>query len=114
VPLLQLGAVAGHVLSFRHSTHFPWSPQYGVGAAQPVSAVHCTQRPSAVHTGVDVPAQSALVVHWVQRESAVLQCGAAAGHCASVVQPVRQTKSCGSQMGAAVPQSLFERHATQV
>jgi hypothetical protein len=47
---------------------------------------HWTQR-DAEQTGVDVPAQSALVTHWTHRALAVSQCGAAAGHWALVEQP---------------------------
>jgi hypothetical protein len=35
-------------------------------------------------------------------------------HCESLVHPARHSKSSGAQIGAVVPQSEFERHATQV
>jgi hypothetical protein len=78
-----------------------------------VSAVHWTHAPSPEQIGVVVPAQSVLVTHCWQCEAVRLQCGAAAGHCASLVQPARHSRS-RLQMGAEVPQSAFERHATQV
>jgi hypothetical protein len=45
----------------------------GVGAAQLVSAVHCTHLPPSVHTGVAVPAHCVLDVHCTQLEVVVLQ-----------------------------------------
>jgi hypothetical protein len=59
-----------------------------------------------------LPPQSAAVAHCAQLEVAALQIGRVAGHCELAVQPVRHLSSCGSQIGAAAPQSLLERQAT--
>ena len=110
-PLSQFGAAAGQSLSFLHWTQR--SPTHiEVGAAQLVSAVHCTHFPLSVQTGVAVPAHCALDVHCTQLDVTVLQWGAAAGHCASPLQPARHLNSSGSQMGEADPQSRFDVHCT--
>jgi hypothetical protein len=109
--LSQFGALIGQSRSLLHSTQV--APlQNGVGALQFESAVHWTHRPSALQVGVDVPAQSAVVTHWTHDDVAALQWFAAAGHWLSIVQPVRQVKSCESQMGAATPQSAFVTQST--
>jgi hypothetical protein len=82
------------------------------GAAQVEAATHCTHLPAPSQTGVVVPAHCAVDVHCTQLELVRSQCGAAAGHCESPVQPVRHLNSWGSQIGAAEPQSAFERQAT--
>jgi hypothetical protein len=84
----------------------------GVGAVQLVLATHCTHLPPSLQMGVAVPAHSALDVHCTQLEVVTLQWGAAAGHCPSLVQPLRHLNSSGSQIGAELPQSAFDRHDT--
>ena len=121
--LLHIGVADGHWLFMRHCTQagcpigrpaMARRRQYGVAAGQSVLTSHATQTCAAEQTGVDVPAQLALLVHWTQMEVATSQCGAvAAVHCASEVQPARQRNVAGSQTGAGVPQSELERHATQ-
>jgi hypothetical protein len=103
---------AGQSRSFLHSAHVPFSPQKGVGALQFASVVHCTHRPAMLQVGVDVPLQSAAVTHWTHDDVAVSQCAAVAGHWLSCVQPLRQVKSCGSQTGAAAPQSALVTQLT--
>ncbi len=75
-------------------------------------ARQATQTWAALHAGVEVPAQSALVLHCTQVDVWTSQWGAGTMHDASVVHPIRQRKVPGSQTGAAVPQSAFDRHAT--
>jgi hypothetical protein len=85
----------------------------GVGAAQSVFVRHATHCPSGAHslsTGCD--AQSMLARHWTHDEVVVLHSGASPWHCAFEVHPARHVKSCGLQMGWAVPQSLLLRHWT--
>jgi hypothetical protein len=84
-----------------------------VAVGQSLSIVQTTQRCSCEHTGVDVPAQLALLTHCTHVDEARSQWGAGAAHCESLMQPARQVKLPGLQMGAAVPQSALERHATQ-
>jgi hypothetical protein len=101
----------GQSWSLRHSTQT--EPLHsGVGALQFASVEHATHRPSAPQTGVDVPLQSAAVTHWTHDDVAASQCCAVAGHWLSAVQPERQVNSCGSQIGAATPQSAFETQRT--
>jgi hypothetical protein len=62
-----------------------------------------------------VPEQSELFTHCTQRELVVSQTVAPIiVHCVSFVQPARHINVRWSQTGAAVPQSEFARHATQV
>jgi hypothetical protein len=88
--------------------------QYGVAAGQSVSTMQAMQRWAFEQAGVEVPAQSALVLHSTQVDVATSQCAAGAWHCASDVQPARHLKVPGSHTGAAVPQSAFERQASHV
>jgi hypothetical protein len=93
-----------------HSTQVD-SLQTGVGATHSAFVRHCTQRPSFPQTlFTGFAAHSALVRHSTQRPAVALHLGVGAAHCVSALQPARQWKS--SQIGAAVPQSAFERHAT--
>jgi hypothetical protein len=85
--------------------------QNGVFEGQSLSCAHCTHSPLS-QTGVDVPAQCAFVVHCTHAAFAVSQCAFGGEQFASLVQPARQRRRCGSQTGAAVPQSPFERHCT--
>jgi hypothetical protein len=123
---LQVGVAAGHWLFIVHCTHAGMRPkswpvlrQCGVAAGQSLSISQATHLPSGAQTGVEVPlvevpAQFALVTHCTQVDVMVLQWGAAVEvHCASLVQPARQVNVPGLQIGAAVPQSALERHATQ-
>jgi hypothetical protein len=116
----------GHWLLIVHCTQAGMRPkscpmlrQCGVADGQSLSISQATHRPSGAQTGVgvplvEVPAQFALLTHWTQVDAITLQWGAAVEvHCASLVQPARQVKLPGLQMGAAVPQSALERHATQ-
>ena len=68
--------------------------------------------PSGAHSLPVCDAQSALVRHWTQVESVVWQNGAVAEHCAFEVHPARHEKSCGSQIGWAVPQSALLKQLT--
>ena len=86
----------------------------GVGAEQSVFAAHATHFPSPQTFVAGVPAQSAFVTHCTHEDVVVLHFGAAAEHCASVVQPERHLNSSGSQIGAATPQSAFDVHCTHV
>ena len=87
--------------------------QSGVGAAQSVFVRQATQRPRALQSFVfGVAAHSVFDRHWTQVDVDALHFDAVAGHCASLVQPARHRNASGSQMGEAVPQSAFERHAT--
>jgi hypothetical protein len=113
IPLSQEAVPPGHCESRRHCTHRPASPQNGVVPLQSVFAWHCVHVPDCVlQIGVDVPAQSALVPHWLHLDVAVLHFGAVAGHCMLLVHPARHVKSWLSQTGAAAPQSEFARHET--
>jgi hypothetical protein len=78
-----------------------------------VSATHWTHLPLSLHCGAVGELHWVVVRHSTHVEVAVLQTGAAAGHCPLFVQPGRQVKSPGSQIGAADPQSAFEVHETQ-
>jgi hypothetical protein len=95
----------------RHWTQAP-SLQIGAASAHPASDVHCTHFPDFAQTGVDVPAQCRSTVHWTQLAAPVLQCGVGDPHCESLVQPRPHFSSSGSQTGAALPQSPFDRHCT--
>ncbi len=86
---LQVGRFDGHWLSIRHSTHvacpigIPATArvrQNGVAAGQSPLTAHATQKCPAEHTGVAVPAQFALLVHWTHVEEATSQRGAAVEH----------------------------------
>ena len=97
---LQVGVAMGHWLLIVHCTQAGMRPkscpmlrQCGVADGQSLSISQATHRPSGAQTGVGVPLVEV--------------------HCASLVQPARQVKLPGLQMGAAVPQSALERHATQ-
>jgi hypothetical protein len=79
------------LLSDRQATQFPFGSQS--------FAVGCE-------------AQSAFVRQATHDEVLTMQNGVVPEHIALVVQPARHTKSCGSQMGLAVPQSVLERHST--
>jgi hypothetical protein len=88
--------------------------QKGIAIGQSVLLAQTTQRPPGSQMGVDVPAHWAFVRHCTHDDVMVLQCGAAAGQEASLVQPVRHVKPSGSQIGALVPQSALERHWTHL
>lgn len=71
------------------------------------------QRPPRPHTFPGRAAQSALPRHWTQLDELVSHTGVdVPAHCALEEHPARQEKSCGSQIGIAVPQSAFPRHCT--
>jgi hypothetical protein len=116
VPLSHL--LLGQSLSRAHWTQAGASresSQIGVGAAQSAFVAQTTHRPRGPHAFVaGVAAQSALVMHCTQVDSVALHFGAVAGHWVSAVHPARQRNSSGSQTGAAVPQSAFDVHWTQV
>jgi hypothetical protein len=65
-------------------------------------------------TGVAVPEQSEFATHWTHCALGTSHFGSLAGHWESLVHPGRHWNSPGSQTGAAVPQSLLLRQATQV
>jgi hypothetical protein len=90
VPPLQLGALGGHCVFCTHWTHrHPLSPpsaQYGVAPEQSASLAHITQR-FRTQAGVDVPTQSALLLHcthcWVVGSQMLWE----VGQLAAVMQP---------------------------
>ena len=86
--------------------------QYGVGAMQLLSLVHCTHRPFIEQYGVELWAQSMFDRHCTQVEVIVLQICVGGEHCALLMHPALHWNSCGSQMGCAVPQLAFDRHWT--
>jgi hypothetical protein len=87
--------------------------QVGVGGAQSLFCRQTTHCPSGAHSlSGACPAQSVFVKHCTHVEVVVSHSGAAPWHWAFDVQPARQVKSCGSQMGCAVPQSTLSRHCT--
>jgi hypothetical protein len=83
-----------------------------VAIGQSVFARQTAQVPSGAHSFPVCDAQSVLVRHSTQLEVIVSQMGAIAEHPALDVHPARQLKSCGSQMGMAVPQSALLRQFT--
>jgi hypothetical protein len=85
-----MGAVDGQSVLFRHTTHAPSGLQSFPGWL----------------------AQSALLRHATQLDVGALQRGVSPEHCASVVQPGRHVKSCGSHTGRAAPQSELSVHWT--
>jgi hypothetical protein len=86
--------------------------QIGVGGAQSVFAAQATQRPFGPQIFAAGVVQSAFVRHCTHVEIVVLHLGAVAAHCESAVQPARQVKSSGLQIGAAAPQSALDVHCT--
>jgi hypothetical protein len=83
-----------------------------IDGAQSAFAWHCTHWPSAEHSFAGA-AQSAAVAHSTHAETIVLHTGTGALQSPLVWHPARHTFRMGSQMGSAVPQSAFERQATQ-
>jgi len=83
--------------------------QNGVATGQFASVTHTTQLPSPLQKAVGA-LQSLFCRHWTHELVCVSHSGALAEHCELLVQPDRHVKSCGSQMGCALPQSEFARH----
>lgn len=115
MPLLHLGALCGHWLSFMHWTHLgvpPCGSQIGVPAspAQSASVAQMTQRPPSQIGSAE--GQSLFARHATHSLVLVSQSGVAPLQSELPEQPARQWKSCGSQIGCAAPQSEFERHCT--
>jgi hypothetical protein len=109
---MQVWVAIGQSFLVRHWTQMV-ATHAGAVLGQFMSLVHWTQRPRGLHTGVDVPAQSVFDTHSTHDDVEVLQWGAGCPHCESWVHPTRHTKSVGSQIGAAVPQSAFDVQVTQ-
>jgi|SRR5580704_9669199 hypothetical protein len=76
-------------------------------------SMHSTQRFTLQRCAA--PLQSDACSHCTHRDVAVSQTGAAiVVHCAVAVHPALHMNVIGSQIGAAVPQSELEAHATHV
>ena len=76
-----------------------------------MSAKHCAQRPSLAQSlVVCMLAQSVFDKHCTHCELFTLQRGVSPEQPASLVQPCRHSKLSGEQIGAAVPQSAFDKH----
>jgi len=116
--LLQLGVAIGQSESCTHCTHAVWPccvSQTGfVASLQSLFITQIAHSPrSVLHTGA-ATGQSELCRHATHWLSVVLQNGVVPPQFALLVHPSRQVKSWGLQIGRAVPQSLFERHSTQL
>jgi hypothetical protein len=110
MPLVQVWPF-GQSFGWKHCTHwFAWHT--GVLAGQSLFAWQTTHVPSDAQTLPGCAAQSVLLSHWTQEELVVSQIGVGPEQPALLVHPARQWKSCGSQMGAAAPQSELARHCT--
>jgi hypothetical protein len=93
--------------------HTPARQAEAVGSVQSLFCRHATQRPPRLHSLPVCVAQSVFDRHSTQLDVVTLQSGVdVLAHPALEVHPGRQEKSCGSQMGAAVPQSALLTHAT--
>jgi len=115
---LQFGIAVGQSELWTHCTHAGGPPsilQTGfVGSLQSLFIVQTTQSPrSVLHTGL-ATGQSEFFKHATHWLSVVLQNGVGAAQLALLVQPSRHMKSCGLQIGRALPQSAFDRHSTHV
>ncbi|MGH7269354.1 MAG: hypothetical protein ACREJ3_02905, partial [Polyangiaceae bacterium] len=75
----------------------------GVDVEQSVSVRQATQSPSGLQSFPGCVAQLALAVHCTQLDTLVLQNGVEPVHCTLEVQPARQAKLFGSQIGLATP-----------
>ena len=116
--LSQLGVADGQSLSWMHCTHAAWpcwvSQNGRVRSLQSVLTTQIAHLPRSVsQTGAAV-GQSALWRHAAHALVTVLHSGVVPPQPALSVQPARHAKSCGSQIGCAVPQSEFARQLTQV
>jgi hypothetical protein len=101
----------GQSLVRKHCTH--WSAWHvGVAAGQSLFWRHTTHWPSGLHSFAVGEVQSVSARHCTHVENVVLQMGVSPWQPAFDVQPARHVKSCGSQMGCAVPQSALERQST--
>jgi hypothetical protein len=105
----HFGVALGQSLSLAHWAH-DCSTQIGRAGGQSLLRAHSTQRPSAQ----GLPPQSAGPRQATQLAAGRSQRGFGAAHWTSLVHPARQRSSSGAQIGAAAPQSAFERQPTQV
>jgi hypothetical protein len=95
----------------KQATH--WSAwQMGVGEGQSLFWTQTTHEPSGPQIGPGREAQSEFARHSTHDDVLVSQSGVSCPQFALLVHPARQVKSCGSQMGFAVPQSALLRHST--
>lgn len=86
----------------------------GVSCGQSAFVRQATHCPSGEHSlSVACDAQSLSAKHCTHDDDVVSHKGASPWHCALEVHPGRHVKSCGLQMGCAVPQSVLSRHSTQ-
>jgi len=85
----------------------------GVAVGQSLFCKQTTHWPSGLHSLAVAEVQSVFAMHCTHVENDVLQMGVSPWQPAFDVHPARQVKSCGSQMGCAVPQSALERQSTQ-
>jgi hypothetical protein len=118
---MHVGCAAGHWLLIVHSTQAATKPkppppvrQYGVVVGQSPSVAQATQMCAREQTCAVAEVQSASPLHSTQVDVVTSQWGAIPMHWRSLVQPARHRYAPGSHTGAAVPQSAFDRHATQV
>jgi len=108
-PLVQ-AFPAGQPMLWKHTRH--WSAwQMGVLGGQSLFDWQRTHVPSAqIFPGC--VEQSELARHCTQEDVIVSQSGLSPEQLVLLVQPARQRNWCGSQMGAAVPQSELARHSS--
>jgi hypothetical protein len=115
--LLQFGIVVGQSELWTHCTQAGappcWSQTGFAGSLQSLFIAQTTHSPRSSHTGSE-DGQFEFCKHATHWLSVVLQRGVGAAQAALLVQPSRHVKSCGLQIGRAVPQSEFDRHSTHV
>jgi hypothetical protein len=101
---------AAQPMSWKHTRH--WSAwQTGALCGQSLFAWQTRHAPSA-QTFPGWVEQSELARHCTQEDVIVSHSGVSPEQPVLLVQPARHRNSCGSQIGAAAPQSELLRHAT--